>query len=144
MPRWLIKLTGDAQDLTEFHRVFPRGDAHVVEEGGAFYLTGSEFEAFTDKASGAASDAARMQARATEVIEEMFPVVSLNWRPARKPEVGTIIFREKDDGGRDVIVSVGAGVLRAGVWLRLQATCLNRPARRKPSKCLLLYKRPVG
>jgi hypothetical protein len=108
MGRWLIKLTGEREDLEEFHRLFSRRDANVIEEGGAFYLTGVEFESLADTAS----DAAKVQARAAEVIAEMFPVVSLNWRLARRPEVGTIVFRENANGGRDVIVSVGTAHLR--------------------------------
>lgn len=46
--RWRVALTGDAHDLTDAAKLFTASDPGVVEEGSAFYLRSSGFEAFTD------------------------------------------------------------------------------------------------
>ncbi len=103
MARWLIQLNAERIDLREFQRLFAKGDVHVIEDGGVHYLTGPVFEPCTD--------AAAVRDRALDLIDEMFPVVSVTWQLATKPEIGTV-FRENDAGGRDVFVLPSIGNIR--------------------------------
>lgn len=91
MARWLIKLAGERADVEDFPKLFPNGDTFAVGEDGGVCLTGTEFERL--------SDAGEVRDRAAEVIDEMFPLVSLHFGPARKPGI-EVVIREGDDGVR--------------------------------------------
>jgi hypothetical protein len=103
MTRWLVQITGERVDLLEFQRVFPAGEAHIIEEDGQFFLTGSSFDRV--------ADAAVAQSCAAEIIDDMFPVVSVAWRIARKPDVGNVIY-EDEQGNRHPTMLVPLAGLR--------------------------------
>jgi hypothetical protein len=136
MSRWLVELQGDRMDLEEFHKRFPSGEVHAIEEGGKFFLAGPAFNALLD------ADAVRN--RATEALNEFSGIISLLWNSFRKPNIGPAIH--EDDAGKlryfvpltGIQIRTKIGVMAAGgkraplATGTVQAQDLLSAARRNP------------
>lgn len=86
MSRWLVPLQGERFDLEEFRVSFPTGNVSVIEEDGAFYLAGSDFEK--------CATADKVLEIAARNLDEFTAVILLIFPELRKPTVTQVIREE--------------------------------------------------